>query len=81
MHQDRCCRLPPPQRDQQSLQNQVDGKATLHRSFHNPARIQINDNGQIGKAFGDLDISDIGDPNSVWYAEFKLPRKRIVDCY
>ena len=79
MDEDFCRWLPAPDSHQQSLQNHVGRLTALHGPADNFARVEINDNGQIGKAFAGFDVSDVSDPNSVGCIDFKLSRQRIVD--
>ena len=74
-------RLAAPYRHQQCLQDNIGRLTRLYGPANNPARIQINDDGEIGKAFMGLDIGDVSHPCLVRRCHVELPVQRIVDCH
>ena len=49
------------------------------RLAHNTPRIQVNDNGQIGKAFIGFDVWDVSDPCRIRCSNIKLTIQGVID--
>ena len=71
--------LSPPYGHEQGLQNQISGLPALNGPAHNTPGVQVNNYGQIGKTLIGLDIGNVGDPDPIWGANFKLPCQGVVD--
>ena len=59
-------RFASPYRDAQRLQHHIGGRPALHRPTHHAARVEIDHDSQIGKAFQGADVGDVCRPSPVW---------------
>lgn len=51
----------------------------MHRPANNPARVKIDDDGQISKALVRPDVGDVAHPDRVRFFNIEPPVERVVD--
>ena len=78
--QDPMLRLAPPYRHMQSLQDHIGGLPALHRPAHHAAGVEIDHDGQIGKALQGANVGDVCHPGPILRSHIKLAIQRVVDC-
>ena len=61
------------------MKNQISGVAALNGPAHNTPGVQVNNDGQAGKALIGLDIGDVGHPYCVRCSGVELAVQGIVD--
>ena len=64
---------------QQCLQHQVGGLPAPHRPAHHAARVKVDHDSQIDKAFQGADVGDVRHPCLVWGCNIELPGQCVVD--
>ena len=72
-------RLPAPHRHEQCLQNNICRLTALHRPADDTARVKVDHDSQVGKAFVCPDVGDVRDPNPVRCLHIKLSVQRVID--
>ena len=72
-------RFTPPYRHVQRLQHHIGGLSALHRAAHHAAGVQVDHDGQIGKAFLGADVGDVCHPGPVWRSHVELAIQSVVD--
>lgn len=78
MDQHLILRFASPNRHKQGLHYDVGGLAALHRPADDTTGIEIDDDGEIGKALTGPDVGDVRDPGRVWSCDVELPVERII---
>ena len=69
---------PAQYRHVQRLQHRIGGLPALHRPTHHAAGIEINHDGQIGKALQGPDVGDVCHPGPIRGSNVELPIQSVV---
>jgi hypothetical protein len=57
----------------------IGGLSALHRPAHHAARVEIDHDRQIGKAFQGADVGNVCHPGPIWRCYIELAIQSVVD--